>query len=74
MKKIKKAAVRQLVNIRISATTSRLIEIIGRAFRKTRKALKLLCEAVTTGNINSLYYNIYWTNRTRKMLGCQYNE
>jgi hypothetical protein len=58
MKKIKKAAVKQLVNIRIRATTSRLAESMRAWPFKKSQSTKRLCGALTAGNINSLYYNI----------------
>jgi hypothetical protein len=58
MKKIKKAAVKQLVNIRISATTSRLTESMRAWPFEKSQSTKWLCETVTAGNINILYYNI----------------
>jgi hypothetical protein len=58
MKKIKKAAVKQLVNIRISATTSRLTESISAWPFENSQSAKPLCGAGTEDNINILYYNI----------------
>jgi hypothetical protein len=66
-KKIKNPAVKQLVNIRMSAVTSRFIETISIGpFENFLKDGICFEKLNPLSNINSLFYNIIESNRTGK--------